>query len=168
MEFKPEQGGWVEKVESWRPGPVETDRHGTRVVSTGLRPTSKPVVRPSNYPPHVDNWRANAMYATSRNLAFGVASSDGGGVDYVAAPDGWSAISADGILSGGGGVSQAQPTFYVRAAEARKQRKAEEQAAMAAGIARGEVPMRGGWPVDKSFKRDSPRAHGMLGNHPSF
>jgi len=168
MEFKPEQGGWVEKVESWRPGPVETDRHGTRVVSTGLRPTSKPVVRPSNYPPHVDNWRANAMYATSRNLAFGVASSDGGGVDYGSAPAGWSPISADGILSGGGGVSQAQPTFYVRAAEARKQRKAEEQAAMAAGIARGEVPMRGGWPVDKSFKRDSPRAHGMLGNHPSF
>ena len=161
MEFVPELGGWVRQQGSAASADYAQNRNvQTRAGALGHSP--------SNYPPHVDRWRNHALRATSQNLAFGTVSADGGGASMgTGGPEGWSPATADGILfTASSSVSQAEPDHYARQERARLERLAVEKAEASAALKAGNVPLKGGWPVDVSFKRLSPRSHFLLGPLP--
>jgi hypothetical protein len=154
MEFVPEMGGWVSKhsiralQDNWQPRPKE-------LLTTDLSHN------PNCYPPHVEKWRAHALRETSQNLSF----SNMQGTSGTGGPDGWSPVSADGILfTGGKSVSQAVPDSYARAEAVRQARLAELNNPPDRQVALGsDVTLKGGWPIDYSYKRESPRSHHLLG-----
>ena len=164
MEFVPELGGWQKS----RAPPLHP---GVPLAANRNLASADPETRglPPNYPPRIDKWRERALRATSQNLSFGTVSADGGGTNSgTGAPvDGWSPVSADGILfTGGRSVSQAEPDHYARQERARKERLAEERSAAHAARMAGNVALKGGWPVDQNFKRLSPRSHYLFGPLP--
>ena len=158
MEFVPAAGGWIRKTQPFAPADY--------AANANLRPPSPEGHSPPNYPPHVERWRLHALRSSSQDLSFGTPSADrgGGSASGAGGPPGWSPTSADGILNTGGkSISLGVSDHYVREGLARKARLAEEKAAAEAALASGKIPLKGGWPVDQTFKRLSPRSHFILG-----